>query len=139
MSDNLLQRYTHPVTKSGQQSLLPVVETGLEEEECGCFGYLRGARDRALMLELRKRDGNIKAVGYGWLSQAEFDPSVGITLHVSGQKIHILGRNLNAEIRPNVRLFQGILRQRIPWIQELDEPHLMLAADGETVIDRIEW
>ena len=48
------------------------------------FGFLRGVRDRAIMLELRHRDGRISAVGYAWLSGAEFDPSAGITLSFGG-------------------------------------------------------
>lgn len=138
MSDNLLQRYARPVTRTTEQAPLSIVEsTGDELSDCGAFGYLRGLRERAIMLELRKKDGNIKAIGYAWLSQAEFDPSVGITLHVAGQQIRIVGRNLNAEVRPNVRLFESLLRQRVLWIQESDEPTLMQAEPEDTVIDRI--
>lgn len=75
------------------------------------------------MLELRKRGGNIIAVGYGWLERVEFDPSVGITLLVPGQKILIRGQNLNAEIRPNVRLFEGITRHRVAWVRENAVPN----------------
>jgi hypothetical protein len=140
MTDSLLQRYVKPAAKTDDQSPLTLAEPETEAtDDCGAFGFLRGVRDRALMLELRKKDGNIKAVGYAWLSQAEFDPSVGITLHFAGQQIRIRGRNLNAEIRPNVRLYQGIVRHRVQWIQELDEPALMNAGEQDTVIEKIEW
>ena len=66
---------------------------------------MRGVRDRAIMLELRRKNGNVLAIGYGWLERAEFDPSEGITLHLVGQKIRIKGRNLNDEARP----FQPVL------------------------------
>jgi hypothetical protein len=108
-------------------------------EDLGGFGWLRGIRDRAWMLELRKKDGNILAVGYGWLERAEFDPSHGIKLHISGRVIQIKGRNLNAEARPQLRLFQGIARHRVPWVQEADEPASIEAGEEATVIDSIEW
>jgi hypothetical protein len=108
-------------------------------EDLGSFGWLRGIRDRAVMLELRKKDGNIMAVGYGWLERAEFDPSEEITLWIAGRKISIQGRNLNAEIRPMVRLFEGIVRHRVPWIRESDQAESMEAAEKATVVEGIEW
>jgi hypothetical protein len=90
-------------------------------EDFGAFGWLRG-HDRALMLELRFRNGNVIALGYGWLEQVAFDPSDGIVLTFTGQrKIKIVGWNLNTEIRPNVRLFDGLTRHKIPWVEERDE------------------
>lgn len=108
-------------------------------EDLGAFGWLRGIRERAVSLELRKRDGNILAVGYGWLERVEFDPSLGITLTVSGRKIRITGRNLNAEVRPMVRLFEGIVRHRVPWLCEAGERDGHQAPDSGTVIETIEW
>ncbi|MBL8879946.1 MAG: hypothetical protein JNG88_12570 [Phycisphaerales bacterium] len=105
-------------------------------EDCGAFGWLRGTKERSVMLELRKRTGNIVAIGYGWLERVEFDPSIGITLLVPGQRILIQGRNLNAEIRPHVRLFEGITRHRVPWIQEVDA-HMGLRQDGPHVVVEI--
>jgi hypothetical protein len=103
------------------------------------FGWLRGIRDRATMLELRKKNGNILAVGYGWLEKAEFDPSQGITLHVGGQTIRITGRNLNTEVRPNVRLFEGITRHRVSWLREAGEAQQMEADPATPIVDAIEW
>jgi hypothetical protein len=103
------------------------------------FGFLRGIRDRSVMLELRKKDGNILAVGYGYLDKAEYDPSEGITLSVAGHKIKLKGRNLNAPVRDSIRLFEGIARHRVPWVQEADEAAAMGADEKATVIDKIEW
>src|SRR5262249_46759205 len=89
-------------------------------DDLGAFGWLRGIRDRATMLELRKKDGSIMALGYGWLDRAEFDPSDGITLHVLGRTVRIKGRNLNAETKPLMRLFHGIVRHKVPWVIESD-------------------
>ena len=108
-------------------------------EDLGSFGWLRGVRDRAVMLELRKKDGNILAVGYAWLDKAEFDPSTGITLHIGSQTITLRGRHLNTETRPHVRLFQGITRHRVPWIQEADEPSAMESQGQGTLVEEIEW
>lgn len=123
-------------------SRLPLTPRDGDEEtpaDLGAFGWLRGVRDRALMLELRRKDGSIVAFPYAWLERAEFDPSDGITLRFGPQKVKITGRNLNADARPNVRLFAGIVRHRVPWIQEADEPATMLAGKGAVVIEDISF
>lgn len=88
-------------------------------EDLGCFGFLRGVRERAVMLELRKKNGNILAIGYSWIERMEFDPSVGIVLHAAGQKILIEGRNLNGPEGGRAKLFEALTWQRVPWIREL--------------------
>ncbi|MDX1968857.1 MAG: hypothetical protein SFV23_16905 [Planctomycetaceae bacterium] len=135
MTDNsVLQRFQRAVgTPAAADTAAEAVE------DYGAFGWLRGIRDRAIFLELRKKDGNIRAVGYAWLQELDFDPSIGITLHLPTGKIRILGRNLNAENRLNIRLFQGITCQRVPFLQEADEVALMQAPETQTVVERIEW
>jgi hypothetical protein len=139
MSDSLLfQKYI-----AGNKELDPpdaAAENNSDAtDDFGAFGWIRGLRDRAIMLELRKRDGNILAVGYGWLERVEYDPSSCITLFLMDQKIRIKGFNLNAEIRSSVRLFQGIVRHRISWIQEADQPTRLQARAHATVVEAIEW
>ncbi len=134
MTDSVLQKFASRTSEGAEPS--PEAE---QLDDLGAFGWLRGVRDRAVMLELRKKDGNILAVGYAWLDKAEFNPSLGITLSLGGQKITIRGRNLNAESRPNVRLFQGICRHRVPWIQEADEPTIMEAQNQGILVEEIEW
>jgi hypothetical protein len=51
--------------------------------------------------------------------------------------VKISGRNLNAEVRPNVRLFAGILRHRVPWIQEADGADVVQAAKDAVVIEEV--
>lgn len=87
-------------------------------DDLGCFGWLRGVRERALMLELRKRDGNIVAVPYAYIERMEYDPSEGIALLVPGFRVVLKGRDLNAEVRPQVRLFDGLVRHRVPWVRD---------------------
>ena len=68
-----------------------------------------------------------------------FDPSKGITLRFTGQAVQLVGRNLNREMRPHLKLFEGLVRHRIPWIQEADEPAAMTAAKHATVIERVDF
>ncbi|HUY88243.1 MAG TPA: hypothetical protein VMV10_05890 [Pirellulales bacterium] len=120
------------------RSALPTRGETEEPSDLGAFGWLRGVHDRSAMLEFRKKDGSITAFAYAWLERAEFDPSEGIALRFGPQKVRITGRNLNAEARPNVRLFAGIVRHRVPWIQEADQAAAMEAGRGATVIEAIE-
>jgi hypothetical protein len=121
------------------RTLLPPRD-GEEEtpDDLGAFGFLRGVRDRAVMLELRRKDGSVVALAYAWLERADFDPSHGITLKFGADKVKITGRNLNSPARPNIRLFEGITRHRIPWIQEADRPAAMGAGREAVVIEAIE-
>jgi hypothetical protein len=103
------------------------------------FGWLRGIRERATMLELRKKSGDVMAIGYSWIERVEFNPTEGITLHVHGEKIRIKGRNLNAEVRPEVRLFHGITRHRVAWVKEADRPGTMNGGETATIVEEIAW
>ena len=64
--------------------------------------------------------------------------SHGITLHFGAETVKISGRNLNFEVRSNLRLFAAIVRHRVPWIQEADEPTALEAPRDATVIEGIE-
>jgi len=128
---------------ASRAAALSCVEAEREEEQgaidnCGAFGCLRGVRERAIMLELRRKNGSVTALGYSWLERVDFDPSTGIVLRFAGGKVTIRGRNLQAEIRPHLRLLDGLLRHRIVWIQEADEPSLLRADRHATVVERIE-
>lgn len=134
MSDKLLDKYT----RKDAFPALAASDADLELSE-GCFGWLRGIRDRAISLELRKKDGQILAMGYGWLSRMEYDPDRGITLHYPDLKVMITGTGLNAESRPTVRLFEGITRHRVPWIRECEAGEYMALSTRLTKIDSIQW
>jgi hypothetical protein len=138
MSDNgggILDKYA---ARSGAGADERDQEEADVTDDLVAFGWLRGIRDRALSLELRKKTGNIVAIGYGYIEKLEFDPSEGITLHALDQKIRIKGRNLNAEVRPSMRLFEGICRHKIPFIREADEPMEMRADGNATIVESIE-
>jgi hypothetical protein len=135
--NNTLQKYAD---RFGE-----IAETGAGSdaegtENLGAFSLLRGVRDRAEMLELRRKGGDIRAVGYGWIEKVDFDPSAGITLYIgAGQTIKIKGRNLNTVTRQQISLLGGILRHRVPWIVESDQSGLLQADKGDVVVEVIEW
>ena len=134
---SLLGRYTRPATPTREQF---DAELDLDStDDHGSFGWLRGVRERALMLELRKKDGHVKALAYAWLQIAEFEPSTGITLLFSIGKVRITGPNLNAESRPQIRLFDGLVRHKVTFIQEARESDLMQSDPHFPVVERIEW
>lgn len=136
MRDSILGQYTRP--RSDDAGIVAAADDDASDD-LGAFGFLRGTRERATMLELRRRDGSIRAVSYAWLERAEFDPSDGIALRINGQTILIKGRNLNVECRPAVRLFSAICRHRVPWVQEADGPAQIETGERATIVESIEW
>lgn len=108
-----------------------------DADDLGAFGWLRGVQERSLMVEFRFKDGTVIALGYAWLESAEFDPSEGITLNFTGRTVKITGKNLNTDRRRNVRLFAGLIRHRVPWLQEADRAQLMEAPADATLIETI--
>jgi hypothetical protein len=112
------------------------VQDSEEEELSGIFGWLRGAKEKAAMLELRLKSGNSVAFSYGWLDKVEYNPSTGITLQFGTHTIQLLGKKLNAPVRPNVTLFDGLLRHRITWIQEAGQAE-SLASPSTITVTRI--
>jgi len=113
-----------------------------EEAVCdnlGCFGWLRGIRDRAVMLELRKATGDILAVGYAWIDRMGLDPSEGITLYAGSQRIRIRGKCLNEGDGAKPRLFEGLTRHRVPWIQEGSLEDGFSRDAAHCFIELIEW
>ena len=138
MSDNsMIQKYTSRVREFDADSVVGSDAEGAED--LGSFGFLRGTRDRAMMLELRKKTGNIRGVAYGWIQTIDFDPSSGITLYVGDATITIKGRNLNTVARQQISLLGGILRHRVPWIVESDQSAVLQADNKSLVVEAIEW
>ncbi len=137
MSDRTLHKYLN--RGDGPVSTTPDEFEADGTEDLGAFGIIRGQRDRAVMLELRKKTGNVLAIGYGWIDRVELDPSFGITLHLGNQRITIRGRNLNAEARPQVRLFQQITRQKVSFVQEIDQVGALKADQQAVVIEELQW
>jgi hypothetical protein len=133
MTANILDRYSPRAAEARRQ---PDEPNALDD--LGAFGVLRGGQDRSIMLELRTKDGNSIAFNYSYLVQASYDPSHGITLQFGGKRVSLGGSNLNAEIRTNVRLFEALLRHRVPWVREADRHDQLQAPAGSVIIDRID-
>lgn len=132
MKENVLERFT---------SRKPEADHVTDPEgvdDLGAFGWLRGIRDRAEMIELRHRDGAISAHGYAWLKNAHFDPSGEILLDFSGETVRIAGRNLNGELSAGKRLFEGIVRRKVPWIAAATNENALTSPKGAVVIEELE-
>ena len=112
-----------------------------DEEECLCFGYLRGIRDTALSLEFRFANGNREAFPYSWLGPLTYNPSAGLLLKFVGDLVYLVlleGSNLNALVNGAVSLYdRGIQRHRVTWVREMTRQQVELAGDGEATVERI--
>ena len=86
MNDSLSDKYTR---RNGE------ADSELEgDEDLGSFGWLRGMRERAVMLEIRHKDGNLNAIAYAMIEKLEFNPSEGITIHCSRSAVPNHGEKL---------------------------------------------
>ena len=47
--------------------------------------------------------------------------------------------NLNVETRPEVRLFQGIARHPVAWVEEADRPGRLNGGEHATIVQEIVW
>lgn len=123
----------------------PGARPGEEGDESAgpSFGYLRGARDRALHVTFRReRCGDAVALPYSWLGPARFHPSRGIELlFVGGEYVLVTlrGRNLGAPTGVGIDLFEsGFLRHRVTWVREVPTPESRALPDTACVVDHIE-
>lgn len=134
MTDSsFMERLSAHETSGGQL----VGDAQSEVDHCAAFGWLRGLGERASMLELRFKGGNITALGYGWLDRLEFDPSEGIALRFGGTSVRIQGRNLNEEVQANVRLFEALARHRVTWIHEAGHNEALVADPSTVCVETI--
>jgi hypothetical protein len=133
MNDSVLQQFRGRIVSEQP----PVSPEGEAAEDMGAFAILRGVRDFARFLELRKRDGSVVAIGYSWLERIEYQGGHRMTLRFTNQVVNIMGRNLNAEIRPNVRLLDGLVRHRVPWVREFSERDALIAEKRSLVVEEI--
>jgi hypothetical protein len=134
MSGKLLEKFATRAGLSDEPDALAE-----DVDNLGAFGFLRGLHERSVMVSLRKKSGEIMAVGYTFIDRMTLDPSEGITLFCGSRSIRIRGRNLNQEVRPHVSLFHGLTRNRVPWIAEADQAAVLQAAKNALVIESIEW
>lgn len=142
MSDRVLDKYTKLVTfpSTGSATHAAALSPGEDDaDDLGAFGWLRGVRERAVMLEVRKKDGRILAVGYSWIERMEFDPAEGIMLHLPGRAIRIKGSGLNSDSASSARLFDGLVRHRVPWVRETDRHEPLHSDTNPIIVESIDW
>lgn len=135
MSESMVDKYAK--RSQGIEAAMP--EPDDPESDLGCFGWLRGTNERAVSLELRKKDGRILAIGYSWIDHVEYDPDIGITLHTPDRTVQIVGSGLNSEVRPGVSLFGGLIRHRVSWIAEHDRLNPLNQGGAKTEVEHIRW
>jgi len=99
-----------PMKSSFVERLKSQTEQGSEGEN-QYFGFDRQENGRALMFELRTRDGRRSALPYSYLTRADFDPEKGIEIYVSSVVILVHGRDLEV-------VYSYLLQNRLTWIRE---------------------
>ncbi len=80
-------------------------------EENKLYGIEPQQTARAIMLELRTKDGLRKAYAYSYMTEAVYDPETGITICVADVKVKIKGRSLDS-------IFHYLLANRLSYVQE---------------------
>ena len=133
MSDRIMDKY---MNRDGS----PHGDDGEVIDGVGCFGVLRGVRDRAPAIEFRRKTGAVLILAYSYIEKGEFDPSNGMTIRSGSMTIRLKGKNLTADIRPNMRLTTALASQRLAWVQEMGKTALTLPDGGQVpVVEVIEW
>lgn len=113
------------------------------EASCSAFGYLRGIRERADVIEIRFLGGNSVWFPYSWLGEWKFDPSEGLLLKFSGDLVYLVlirGCNLNQPLADSTTNLttSGLQRHRIVWMREMSEDEVRQVGESGPTIDSIE-
>lgn len=118
--------------RNGSKPQVEADTTPSEERDAEAFSLISADRQQKLMLELRLRSGNAKALAYSYLVAVDYDKSGGITMDFSGWDVTLGGKNLES-------LFSGLVAQRVSVVSELDDLHAeaLLPIDA-TVVTRID-
>ncbi len=95
------------------------------------FGFVRGGRDRASMVEFRPGKGAWESLGYSWLERVQFRPAGELRLSfVTGHRVVLTGRNLG-------RLRDLLTSHRLTWVQEMDLLHAQTLDEDAAVVTSI--
>ena len=116
-----------PMKSSFVDRLKAQVEPETEGAVNKYFGFDPQANGRALMFELRTRDGRRSALPYSYLTRADFDPEKGIEIYVSSSVILLKGRELED-------IYFYLLQNRLTWVKE-DASGTDIGEDGVFVED----
>ncbi len=140
---NLIRpQHAAALAAKGSREQAAAAPEAAEEEACAAFGYLRGARDRALAIQFRLRDGNSEWYSYSLLASWRHNPSAGLLLKFTGDVVTLVfiqGSNLDALVNQSVNLTdRGIQRHRISFVREMEEAELRKTGVTGPTIDRID-
>lgn len=80
-------------------------------EETKYFGIEPQQTARAIMLELRTKEGLREAFPYSYMTRAVYDPTTGITIYVADVTVVVKGRNLE-------NIYHYLLANRLNYLQE---------------------
>jgi|GEM_PF-3022356 hypothetical protein len=97
-----------------QKSFVERLKSQAEQENEGesrYFGFDPQSSGRALMFELRTRDGRRSALPYSYVTRADFDPEKGIEIYVSNVVVLVKGRALED-------IYSYLLQNRLTWVKE---------------------
>lgn len=78
------------------------------------YGKTKVEGQRAICLNCKLTGGLQRAFGYSYISQFNYNPSIGIEISTTEVDIIIHGRNLQ-------RLYLDLLRHKVTWIQAADD------------------
>lgn len=107
-------------------------------DDCGAFGFLRGTRDRALMIDFRFQNGTCEGFATATLDRVIYTPSEGLVLRFLGVQVVLHGRNFAAPQPSGVSLLQALHRHRVPWVREVEELRGQFYPPDAVVVTRIE-
>jgi hypothetical protein len=135
-----LRRNSH---LDGYASPKKEAEADGSEASCGAFGYLRGLREQAAVVEFRFRNGNTRGFTYNLLGTWQFNPSEGLLLKFSGDLVYLVlirGSNLNRPLNEGAidLIHAGLQRHRVLWVREMSEEEIRQVGDKGPSIDSIE-
>ena len=95
------------------------------------YGFVRGGRERASMVEFRPGKGAWESLGYAWLERVQFQPAGQLRLvFVTGHRVLLTGRNLG-------RLRDLLTNHRLTWVQETDALQAQALDEDAAVVTAI--
>lgn len=123
------------ILNRAQQAQHGDTEASAEEADVrGAFGEVRAPRAQgreALMLDVRRVDGQCHGLSYAYLMRVDYEPGDRLKLHFADAVVQVGGRRLQP-------LYRRLLEHRVEAIQEGTEAEEGLKPEDAPHIDRIE-
>lgn len=131
---------TKPLPAAIERILGRTQQPGEDEEEADdgevreAYGEVRAPKARgreALMLDVRRADGQCHGMSYSYLMRVDFEPGDLLKLHFAEAVVQVGGRRLQP-------LYRRLLEHRVEAIQEGTEAEEGLKPEDAPHIDRIQ-